>query len=447
MGRLVGRGLGKAYKQYPSRWSRLAEWVVPGGSPRHRLHWVLRDVSFEVAAGEAVGIVGVNGAGKSTLLKLVCGTTQSTTGSVEVEGRVSALLELGMGFHPDFTGRQNAYMAGQLLGMTLAEVQAAMPEIEAFAEIGEYIDEPVRIYSSGMQVRLAFSVATVRRPDVLIVDEALSVGDAYFQRKSFGRIRELQKSGTTLLLVSHDMGALRAFCNRAIWLDAGQVRAEGDTREVVDRYVASVYSKGGQDIALPDRGREDRRDASPVDVPRLRDLRQDFVNASNLRNDIRVGRFDREAARWGQGSARIRDVGLRDLQGRGLSWVVGGEPVRVVIAFEALADLESVFAGFDVKDRLGQPLFGDNSFLRYLDNPVSMRRGEVFEAVFEFVMPVLAKGPYALTAAVATGTQEAHAIEEWIDAAANFESYNQSPVQGLIGIPLKNIHVGPAQAG
>ena len=153
MGSIRVDDLGKAYKQYPGRWSRLAEWVMPWAGPRHALHWVLRDISFHVEPGEAVGIIGINGAGKSTLLKMITGTTQPTTGSVQITGRVAALLELGMGFHPDFTGRQNVFMAGQLLGLSVEEIAALMPEIEAFAEIGEYIDQPVRVYSSGMQMR------------------------------------------------------------------------------------------------------------------------------------------------------------------------------------------------------------------------------------------------------------------------------------------------------
>ncbi len=190
MGTITITNVGKAYKQYPTRWSRLVEWLVPFSKPRHQLKWVLQEISFKVNPGEAVGIIGINGAGKSTLLKMITGTTQATTGSITITGRVAALLELGMGFHPDFTGRQNAYMAGQLLGMSVEEITSLMPEIEAFAEIGDYMDQPVRVYSSGMQMRVAFSVATVRRPDILIVDEALSVGDAYFQHKSFDRIRE-----------------------------------------------------------------------------------------------------------------------------------------------------------------------------------------------------------------------------------------------------------------
>lgn len=184
MGHIRVTGLAKAYKQYPNRWSRLLEWLVPFSPARHNLHWVLRDVDFEIQPGEAVGIVGVNGAGKSTLLKMITGTAQPTCGQIHLQGRMAALLELGMGFHPDFTGRQNAVMAGQLLGMQVDEINALMPQIESFAEIGEAIDQPVRTYSSGMQMRLAFSVATARRPDILIVDEALSVGDAYFSTRA-----------------------------------------------------------------------------------------------------------------------------------------------------------------------------------------------------------------------------------------------------------------------
>src|SRR6185295_7263858 len=193
---------------------------------------------FEIQPGEAVGIVGVNGAGKSTLLKMITGTTQPTCGDIQLQGRVAALLELGMGFHPDFTGRQNTFMAGQLLGMQVEEIEALMPEIESFAEIGEAIDHPVRTYSSGMQMRLAFSVATARRPDVLIVDEALSVGDAYFQHKSFSRIREFRKAGTTLLIVSHDKTSIQSVCDRAILLDAGRLAKEGPPEEIMDFYNA-----------------------------------------------------------------------------------------------------------------------------------------------------------------------------------------------------------------
>jgi len=241
MGYLRVRNVGKAYKRYPGKWVRLAEWIT--GGERHEKHWVLRDISFDVAPGQAVGIIGVNGAGKSTLLKIITGTTQPTTGSVEAGGRIAALLELGMGFHPDFTGRQNVYMGGQILGLSTEQISELMPEIEAFAEIGDYIDQPLRTYSSGMQVRLAFSVATVQRPDILIVDEALSVGDAYFQHKSFNRIREFREQSTTLLIVSHDRSAIQSLCDRAVLLERGFVIKDGYPEEVMDFYNAIIAEK------------------------------------------------------------------------------------------------------------------------------------------------------------------------------------------------------------
>ena len=258
MGGIVVSGLGKAYRQYPTRWSRLAEWLLPWQPPRHTAHWVLREVSFRIDAGEAVGIIGVNGAGKSTLLKLVTGTTLPTTGSVSVAGRLAAMLELGMGFHPDFTGRQNVLMAGQLLGLQeVGSAASSCRRSKTFAEIGEYIDEPIRVYSSGMQMRLAFSVATAVRPDILIVDEALSVGDVYFQHKSFDRIRRFKRDGTSLLFVSHSMQDVRVLCDRVVLLDQGRVIKDGLPDEVVDYYNAMIAAR--EDAARQRRSGTGRR--------------------------------------------------------------------------------------------------------------------------------------------------------------------------------------------
>ena len=242
------KNVGKAYRQYHSKTGRLIEWLSPLNTKRHNLKWILSDINFEVAPGEAVGIIGINGAGKSTLLKLITGTSRPTTGEIEISGRVAALLELGMGFHSDFTGRQNVYMSGQLLGLSSEKITELMPQIEEFAEIGDYIDQPVRVYSSGMQVRLAFSVATAIRPDVLIIDEALSVGDAYFQHKSFERIRKFRQEGTTLLLVSHDKQAIQSICDRAILLNKGHIEMEGEPEAVMDYYNALLADKQNQSI-------------------------------------------------------------------------------------------------------------------------------------------------------------------------------------------------------
>src|SRR5689334_9243192 len=304
MGHIRVTGLGKAYKQYPTRWSRLAEWLIPFSPIRHRQHWVLQDVTFQIAPGESVGIVGVNGAGKSTLLKMITGTTQPTCGEIHLRGRVAALLELGMGFHPDFTGRQNAVMAGQLLGMQVEEIEALMAEIEAFAEIGEAIDHPVRTYSSGMQMRLAFSVATARRPDILIVDEALSVGDAYFQHKSFERIRSFRRAGTTLLIVSHDRSAIQSICDSAILLEAGHMAMHDKPEAVMDYYNALLAEREGQTV------------------------RQELLDGGQVRTVS------------GTGEAGILSVRLLDEHERSIDAAEVGQPVTLEVDVEIRQDIE-----------------------------------------------------------------------------------------------------------
>ena len=253
-GELHVHNLGKSYRQWGSELRRVASWIAPSIAPREE-HWVLKDVSFSIGPGEAVGIVGQNGAGKSTLLKLITGTTKPTQGNVILRGRVAAILELGMGFSPDLTGRQNANHSAGLMGYSQADIESFMPEIEAFAEIGDYFDKPVRTYSSGMQMRVAFSVATAFKPDLLIVDEALSVGDSYFQHKSFDRIRSFRNEGVSIMLVTHSMSDVRTLCDRVILLDKGIVLKDGQPDEVVDYYNALIAAKENAKLTV-----EQRRD-------------------------------------------------------------------------------------------------------------------------------------------------------------------------------------------
>lgn len=245
--------LGKAFNHYRRERQRILSWFGWPASSVER-HWVLKDISFELQPGEAVGLIGLNGAGKSTLLKIITGTLKPTLGEVSVNGRVSAILELGMGFHADLTGRQNTYHIAGLMGLTKAQIDDCIDAIHQFAEIHEYFDQPVRVYSSGMQMRLAFAIATAQRPDVLIVDEALSVGDAYFQHKSFDRIRQFTRQGTTLLLVSHDKQAIQSICNRAILLDKGQIAMQGEPDAVMDYYNALLAAHQDQQITQAAQG-------------------------------------------------------------------------------------------------------------------------------------------------------------------------------------------------
>ncbi|SFU39187.1 ABC transporter ATP-binding protein [Pseudoduganella namucuonensis] len=386
MGSITVSNLGKAYKQYPARSSRLREWLLPFRGPQHKLKWILRDVSFHVSPGEAVGLIGINGAGKSTLLKLITGTTQPTTGSVYMEGTVAALLELGMGFHPDFTGRQNVYMAGQLLGMSVEQITRLMPEIEAFAEVGEYMDQPVRVYSSGMQMRVAFSVATARRPDILIVDEALSVGDTYFQHKSFERIRQFRRSGTTLLLVSHDKQAIQSVCDRAILLDAGRLAREGPPEEIMDYYNAMIADRENSNLQLLS------RDDGKVQVIS------------------------------GTGEATVSDIALLDEHGQRVEVIDVGQAVTLQVTVAAKADIPRMVLGYMIKDRLGQAMYGTNTHLKEM--PVSdVRAGD--SHVFRFSFNAnLGAGTYSVATAIVS--TETHLVNnyEWRDLALVFTVVN-----------------------
>lgn len=379
-------GLGKAYKHYPSQWSRLAEWILPLGKPRHVQHWVMQDVSFQLKAGEAVGIVGINGAGKSTLLKMIAGTVRPTCGEIVVNGRVAAMLELGMGFHPDFTGRQNAIMGGQLLGLSVEEILQLMPQIEAFAEIGNYIDQPTRTYSSGMQMRLAFSVATARRPDVLIVDEALSVGDSYFQHKSFERIRAFRREGTTLLIVSHDRYAIQTICDRAILLDEGRVRMQGSPVDVLDFYNAMMAEHRHQMI---------RQETLP---------------------DGRVATVS------GTGEVRIQDVKLMHLDGHPADTVEVGETLQLVVRIRAHEPVPRLVLGFLLKDRLGQAIYGINT--HRLEQPLEhLQAGE--ETTFHFQFPArLGKGSYSVSLSLSREDSHLDKNFEWRDNALIFHVFN-----------------------
>jgi len=386
MGTIAVNNLDKGYKQYPTRWSRLFEWLDPRRKSRHTLHWVLQGISFHVRPGEAVGIIGINGTGKSTLLKMIVGTTRPTSGSVHVTGRVAALLELGMGFHADFTGRQNVFMAGQLLGYSVEDIARLMPDIEAFAEIGGYIDQPVRVYSSGMQMRLAFSVATAIRPDVLIVDEALSVGDSYFQHKSFARIREYRKQGTTLLIVSHDKGAIQSICDRAILLNGKKLAMEGEPAAVMDYYNALLADHKSENVKLTESAGK---------------------------------RIQTES---GTGEAVIKNVILLGESGQKLEIASVGQPVRLRVSIRCQQLIPELVVGFMIRDRLGQPVFGTNT--QHLKQQIYGPTINADVTVdFEFSVNI-GPGSYSISIALHSGSTHMISNYHWRDHALIFNVIN-----------------------
>jgi len=442
------QGLSKAYLLWENPRDRLRQpfhdrmssWF--GRPPRQLYHafWALHDVGFEVERGETLGVIGRNGSGKSTLLQILAGTLTPTEGTVEVRGRVSALLELGAGFNPEFTGKENVYLNAAILGASRAEVDERYDWITDFADIGEFIDQPVKLYSSGMFMRLAFATAISVQPDILIVDEALAVGDAFFVQKCM-RFMRRYKEEHSLVFVSHDTDAVMSLCDTAILLEAGRVKMKGSARAVCEQYRKEHYG-ASQDVDAVAEGRQ-----SPQDEPdahhggaEVVDQRLRYLNVSQYRNDIELFAFDPFAEGFGAGGAQIKDVRLLDGETRSpLAWVVGGE--RVVLEVRGLAEraLERPIVGFLVKDRLGQSLWGDNTYLTYRGDPLKIPAGHEFRARFAFRMPVLPAGDYVIGVAIAEGTQAEHVQLHWIHDALSFHSHSSSVCTGLVGVPLNSI--------
>lgn len=377
--------LGKSYRTYASEFHRFAAWFFPSVAPAEETA-IIRDVTLRIGRGESVGIIGQNGAGKSTLLKLLSGIIRPTSGSVSVYGRIAAILELGMGFNPDFTGRQNAYNALGMMGFDHDSITAAIPDVEAFAEIGDYFDRPLRIYSSGMQVRVAFAVATVYRPDILIVDEALSVGDAYFQHKSFARIREFREQGTTLLLVSHDDTAILSICDRAIFLDGGRIVRDGTPEAVIDYYKAFIAAREGTRILQ-----------SSLDDGRVQTLSGSF-------------------------EATVDALGLYDPSGHPLENVEVGERVVLRARIAVHAPLPSLVFGYSIKNRLGQVLYGTNTWHtgHLLQD---LRPGEFYDVSVAFDAD-LGVGDYSVQTALHSDEDHLSRNYEWRDLALIFSVLN-----------------------
>lgn len=427
-------GVSKCYHMYEKPIHRLWQSVLGSRKHLYREFWALRDVDFSISKGTTFGVIGKNGSGKSTLLQIVCGTLSATTGKVERNGKVAALLELGAGFNPEFTGRQNAILSGGIYGLTTAEITERLPSIIEFAEIGDFIDRPVKTYSSGMFVRLAFSVITHVDADILVIDEALAVGDAQFTQKCMRWLRAFKERGT-LVFVSHDSGAVRSLCDQAMWIDHGNVMAIGDAKSVTEKYLASLFNQSQSAPTV------DHAVRSVLGAADWRDQRKELINASSLRNDIEVFRFDPQGASFGSGGVRLSQVVLEDSEQRPLSWVVGGEMVSLVIQGKADHDVQQPIVGFFMKDKHGQTLFGDNTYLTYLDAPPMITANEEFRAVFTFPMPVLPVGDYSFDVAIASGSQIDHQQLYWGHDVLIVRSVSSSVSTGLVGVPMLEIGI------
>jgi len=432
---IAARGLGKCYRIYKRPEDRLKQMLWLGRRDFHTDYWALRGVDLEIRRGETVAIVGRNGAGKSTLLQAICGTLEPTTGSLDVNGRVAALLELGAGFNPEFTGAENVRLSAAILGLDGAAIEARFPAIAAFAGIGDFMDQPVKLYSSGMYARLAFAVAAHVDADILIVDEILAVGDAAFTQKCMRFIERFKRTGT-LLFVSHDISTVTALCDRALWLDRGTTRMTGPAKEVAHAYIASLYGEADDSAGFRIGGtRKTMQDAALKVV----DKRQGDLAGSSARNAIDLFDFDPEGPWFGQRGASITAVRLLDAAGRPLPSLLGGEEVVMEVTATAGSALHRPIIGFFVKDPKGQFLFGDNTFLTYRQGPPVAGPGQQVVARFHFQMPYLPTGDYAICAAIADGTQTDHVQHHWLDDALFFRVTSSHVAKGLVGIPMIDI--------
>lgn len=409
-------GLGKRYEIYEHPKDRLKQMILPrlqrglGLPPQayFREFWALREISFKVSPGEALGILGRNGSGKSTLLQLICETLTPTTGSVSTHGRVAALLELGAGFNPDFTGRENIFLSGLIYGLSDEELKARYDDIVAFAEIGEYIEQPVKTYSSGMYVRLAFAVAAFCDPDILVVDEALAVGDVYFQRKCFRRIDELRASGCTLLFVTHSIDVLLQLCDRGIVLDQGRMLYDGPSKEAVSTYLQAVFGTHTVDV------KDEAVEPGDSQAPAKTDARSFAALGEDARFHLRAG-YNTDETRVGNGGASVLDFQFVE-HPEGSPILHVNQPFSLLVRYRFLEDADRLIFGVHLRSREGMTVYSANTFTT---------EGRVYEfpagsiAVAEFKLSnALLPGQYFLTVGVSRFDEdgEVQALDRRIDA-------------------------------
>jgi homopolymeric O-antigen transport system ATP-binding protein len=418
--------ISKCFRIYRRPSDHLLELLTFGKRRRHEPFWAVRNVDLAVDRGTCLGLIGENGSGKSTLLRVIAGVIRPTSGTLSVGGRVSALLELGAGFNIEFTGRENVFLNASILGFTDAETRKRLPSIEKFAEIGEFVDRPVKTYSSGMFVRLAFAVAIHMDPDILIIDEALAVGDIFFQQRCIRRIQQLKHEGVTIIFVSHDLGAVRSLADRTIWMDHGQVHLEGRTDDVVSRYLAAMVTKGRKEVmeekavgeAL---GTSDELDLSEEALARIPKFVTTLANVDH---------------RYGNCKARIQGVGVFGREGDALSSVGQGDRICIRISVKFNSQVEQPNVGFMLRNRLGQDVAGTNLLYEGVQLP-GAQADDRLSVDFIMDLPYLQAGFYHIAPAIADGTLDQYEMCDWIDNACAIEVIQRTTTYGHMRIPMR----------
>ena len=411
--------LSKKYQIYKRPGDKLREVLGLTRRQLHREFWALENVSFEVDHGQTLGIIGQNGSGKSTLLQILAGIMRQTRGDCFVSGKVSALLELGSGFNPEFTGRENVFMNGAILGLDTHQMEQRFDAIASFAEIGNFLDQPVKTYSSGMFMRLAFAVAVNVDPDILLVDEALAVGDLIFQHRCMHRMNRLRNSGKTIVFVTHDLGAVTKFCDRALLLDAGCLVEDGKPDAVVQKYRALIFE------------RERRYGGFGPDVPdeNETDIRMDEARMPVVRT---IPNIDH---RFGSGEATLLGIDLLDEKYRPVREVFGGEKIVVRISARFNQNVSCPIIGFYLRDRLGVDISACNTAYEEHTLPAA-HVGQVFTTDFVIVLPHLAIGSYSISPAVAKGNLIKHDMCDWIDNALVFSISSGRMIYGQLKLDV-----------
>jgi lipopolysaccharide transport system ATP-binding protein len=439
----------KCFEMYATPSDRLKQFIYPRakrllGMPPAKYYQeflALKDITFELKRGETLGIIGRNGSGKSTLLQIICGTLTPTSGSVRTYGRVAALLELGSGFNPEFSGRENIYLNAAVLGLTKIEIDARIDKIIAFADIGQFIDRPVKIYSSGMYVKLAFAVIAHVDADILIVDEALAVGDAVFVQKCMRFIRDFQQRGT-LLFVSHDMSSVQNICQTGLWLVNGERKKLGPSVDVANAYLQytlqEVYGDSVRLNSTDTHSNNSEKKTQKIAPP--------TPSILNYQDRLSIEDNQAYAQGWQTGQAKILNVYIEKLQTTSNlvnstiaadSLFAGGESVRLVIQAHTDIDLENPILGFNVKDRLGQELFGENTLPFTANKKLFVPAGKAFEARFEFILPRLPNGDYVLMVSVANGDLHQNIQHHLMHDALVIHVMSSQVRWGLVGVPFQ----------
>lgn len=391
------RGVSKNYPIYSSPSARLKELLCLNRLSFHHDFSALDNVSFEIHRGETFCIVGENGSGKSTLLQIVAGILHPSKGAVHVGGRVAALLELGTGFNPEFTGRQNVYMNAAILGLSRQAIDAKFSQIEDFAEIGEFIDQPVKTYSSGMAVRLAFSVAIHVEPEILLVDEALAVGDIYFRQRCLRKVHEMRDAGVTILFVSHAVAEVKALGDRAMWLNDGRIKDIGNTEAVVTKYMAAMAEKDNVYLASTHRKAQN----APHESVRPPEIVDTIPNVDH---------------RYGDGRAEILGIAILDTSGQPVYLLDPSSTIVVRISVRAIEEVTLPIVGFMMRNHIGLDFAGTNTAREAFDLP-AMTAEDIYTVDFHLHLPELYPSTFSFSPAIADGTLHSYRTCDWVDNA------------------------------